>query len=213
MKFVISVYIPASVASLPKLCIRNWGGHSIVRFDAASKLLQIETFAFSHSELLRSICIPSPVLVLHDSYFSSCCGLRQIVFERGSQRRRIESGAFASYHSWHICIPSLVSSIDGSAFIWSPNVQITVEAGDSHFSVVDSFRLDVAGLRLIRDSGARDEVIDVVKIQIVSKYAFTSRVGLIQITDFRRRIGPSQNRRACIWQVLQYQSNSSSGID
>jgi hypothetical protein len=63
-------------------------------------------------------------------------------------------------------------------------VQVTIEAGNTHFSVVDSFLLDAAGIRLIAYFGSSDEVVVGAKVQIVSKHAFTSRAGVIQLLRF-----------------------------
>jgi hypothetical protein len=67
--------------------------HSI-SFESKSRLMRIESNAFSYSSL-QSIVIPNSVEILGSFCFSRCKSLSSISFESNSRLMRIESHAFS----------------------------------------------------------------------------------------------------------------------
>jgi hypothetical protein len=65
-----------------------------VTFESGSRLERIQEWAFYHSGL-KSILIPSSVVVLGKWSFSGCKSLESVAFESGSRLERIEESMFA----------------------------------------------------------------------------------------------------------------------
>jgi hypothetical protein len=86
-----------------------------VTFASGSRLERIEESAFRESGL-KSILIPSSVVVLGKASFRSCNSLESVTFESGSRLERIEESAFYDSGLESIVIPESVTFIDGSAF-------------------------------------------------------------------------------------------------
>jgi hypothetical protein len=87
-----------------------------VTFESGSRLERIEESAF-HGSGLKSIVIPSSVVVLGRSSFYLCKSLESVTFESGSRLERIEESAFHGSGLQSIVIPGRVTFVDGSAFI------------------------------------------------------------------------------------------------
>jgi hypothetical protein len=64
-----------------------------VIFENASRLERIGEYAFQRSGL-KSIEIPSSVVVLGKWCFFQCTSLESVTFERGSRMERIDESAF-----------------------------------------------------------------------------------------------------------------------
>jgi hypothetical protein len=64
-----------------------------VRFESGSRLERIEESAFCLSGL-KSILIPSSVVILGKWSFSVCKSLESVTFESGSRLERIEKSMF-----------------------------------------------------------------------------------------------------------------------
>jgi hypothetical protein len=101
----------------------------VLTFESGSNLERIEKATFRVSRL-RSIVIPSSVLVLSESSFLRCQSLEAVIFESGSKLERIETSAFVESGLKSIEIPSSVivlneSSFEGCAFLES----VTFESG------------------------------------------------------------------------------------
>jgi hypothetical protein len=90
-----------------------------VSFEIGSRLERIEESAFSQSGL-KSIEIPSSVVVLGNSSFSWCESLDSVTFESGSRLERIEGLAFCETKLKSILIPPSVTFVDDSAFVGTP---------------------------------------------------------------------------------------------
>jgi hypothetical protein len=68
--------------------------------------------AFTNCRRLSSICIPSSVVELGESCFTSCQSLSKVTFESGSRLSEIGDQAFAGCWSLSsICIPSSLGNI------------------------------------------------------------------------------------------------------
>jgi hypothetical protein len=64
-----------------------------VTFESGSRLERIEEYAF-HGSGLKSIDIPSSVVVLGKQSFSRCNALESVTFESGSRLERINKSMF-----------------------------------------------------------------------------------------------------------------------
>jgi hypothetical protein len=81
-----------------------------VTFESGSRLERIDEHAFCASGL-QSIVIPSSVVALGKSSFSSCWRLESVVFESGSRLERIDEFAFSgSRASFSFVADSLAAS-------------------------------------------------------------------------------------------------------
>jgi hypothetical protein len=78
-------------------------------------LERIEKSAFSYCGL-KSIVIPSSVIILNESSFSCCESLESVGFESGSRLERIEKSAFARTKLISIALPSSVMGLNESGF-------------------------------------------------------------------------------------------------
>jgi hypothetical protein len=107
-----SVVIPSSVV-LVKAGFLESKWPEFVDFEERSRLEKIESKAFSRSGL-KSIVIPSSVLVLEESCFAHCHCLTQVTFENGSGLRRIEEYAFYGCRVAEIVIPFSVGVLGKS---------------------------------------------------------------------------------------------------
>jgi hypothetical protein len=65
----------------------NWAG--VISFESESKLRRIWTSSFMFSPAFSAICIHSPVQMLCDDCFHGGASLSSLIFESGSQLRRI----------------------------------------------------------------------------------------------------------------------------
>jgi hypothetical protein len=98
-----------------------------VPFESGSRLERIEESAFSVSGL-KSILIPSSVVILGEKSFWSCESLESVTFESGSRAERIEEDAFSRNGLKSILIPGSVTFIDDSAF---PDTPVAEEEKDA----------------------------------------------------------------------------------
>jgi hypothetical protein len=73
---------------------RVWGRVSVVAFERDSLLEGIRDSGFRESGL-KSIVIPSSVVVLGKMCFYGCKSLESVTFESGSRLERIEECAFS----------------------------------------------------------------------------------------------------------------------
>jgi hypothetical protein len=99
-----------------------------VRFESGSRLERIEGSAFSGSRL-KSILIPSSVVVLGKESFSQCKSLESVTFERGSRLERIEERAFSVSRLKSILIPSSVVFLGKGSFGGCSIGSVTFERG------------------------------------------------------------------------------------
>jgi hypothetical protein len=99
-------------------------------------LERIEESAFSASEL-RSIVIPSSVVVLGKGSFSGCRSLESVVFENNSRLELIEEFAFSQSGLQSITIPASVTFIDAAAFVRGSLNFVSISPDSETFHVRD----------------------------------------------------------------------------
>jgi hypothetical protein len=100
------ITIPCDIEILGSSCFASCRSLSSISFESNSRLMRIESNAFSHSSL-QSIVIPSNVEILASSCFYKCESFSSISFESNSRLRRIESQACYGCH-FSIVLPSTV---------------------------------------------------------------------------------------------------------
>jgi hypothetical protein len=100
------ITIPRDIEILGSSCFRECKSFSSISFESNSRVMRIESYAFSESSL-QSIVIPSSVEIFGSSCFQLCESLSSSSFESNSRLKRIESGAFSDCHL-SIVIPSTV---------------------------------------------------------------------------------------------------------
>jgi hypothetical protein len=88
---------------------------SLVAFERVSELNRIADSAFCESGL-KSIVIPSTVIVLGKKSFAECTSLESVTFESGSRLERIEDSAFYDTKLDSIVIPSSVLVVGPESF-------------------------------------------------------------------------------------------------
>jgi hypothetical protein len=109
------IEIGRDVEILGSSCFSSCYSLSSVSFESESRLIRIESSAFSYSSL-ESIIIPRTVEILCSECFSSCKSLSSISFESDSRLTRIESSAFSSSSLQSIIIPRNVEILCSSCF-------------------------------------------------------------------------------------------------
>jgi hypothetical protein len=115
-----------------------------VAFESGSRLERIGDCAFYES-VLKSIVIPSSVVVVGKSSFSCRGSLESVAFESGSRLERIEEAAFAWARSKAIVIPSSVVVLGPWCFRFCESLEsVAFESGS---------RLERVGISLF--SGTR----------------------------------------------------------
>jgi hypothetical protein len=108
-------WISSSIASLPAKCFEKWKSIQLVSFESPSRLIQIESEAFSFSRL-RSIEIPQSVEILRSSCFLWCDLLVSVTFESNSRLIQIGRNAFHRSSLVSIEIPRNVQILGTSCF-------------------------------------------------------------------------------------------------
>jgi hypothetical protein len=100
-----------------------------VTFESGSRLERIEGSAF-HESGLKSILIPSSVVVLGKWSFYQCKSLESVTFESGSRLERIEESTFHESGLKSILIPSSIVVLGKSSFGWCKSLEsVTFESG------------------------------------------------------------------------------------
>jgi hypothetical protein len=128
-----SIEIPSSVVVLGTASF--WLCHSLesVRFESGSRLERIEESAFAGNQFgsnqLKTISIPSSVVVLGKGSFSQCKSLDSVIFE-SSRLERIEASAFYKSGLKSIEIPSSVVVLGRESFSGCKSLEsVTFESG------------------------------------------------------------------------------------
>jgi hypothetical protein len=91
------------------------GWISVVAFERRSSLERIFYSGFRRSGL-KSIVLPSSVVILGQSSFDACISLESVTFESGSRLERIEDAAFYESGLKSIVIPSSVVVLGQCSF-------------------------------------------------------------------------------------------------
>jgi hypothetical protein len=121
------VAIYRDIEILGSSCFSSSRSLSSILFQSNSRLVRIESHAFSFSSL-QSIEIPRNVEILGASCFADCKALLSISFESKSRLKRIETGALQRLFC-SIVIPSTILFIDCDAT--SDPLQISMTDADS----------------------------------------------------------------------------------
>jgi TolB-like protein len=140
-----TIYIPSQIQGLPVIAIGNSAfsdSNSLTIVNIPSSVTDIGSFAFSNCRSLTSVNIPSSVTSIRFSAFSSCRSL--ISANIPSSVTSIENYAF----SWcsrftSINIPSSVTDIGHSAFSGCISlISITVDSRNPTYASVDGILFD-----------------------------------------------------------------------
>jgi hypothetical protein len=138
------VWIGSSVKSFSEVL----GRVSIVAFERDSFLEGICDSEFRGSEL-RSIFIPSSVVVLGKESFFLCKSLESVTFESGSRLERIEESAFQESGLKSILIPSSVVVSGKESFFKCESLEsVTFESG-SRLERIEESTFYQSGLKSI----------------------------------------------------------------
>jgi hypothetical protein len=136
----------AWIRSPVKLCSRIFGRVSVVAFERDSRLESI--FESEFREIgLRSITVPSSVVVLGPSSFQECQSLHWVFFESGSRLERIEESAFYKSGLKSIVIPSSVVVLGKSSFSWCELLLSVVFENDSRLERIEESVFYKSGLK------------------------------------------------------------------
>jgi hypothetical protein len=111
--------VPAYVQVLDNAYVAQFIGVSQavdVTSAPGSRLTRLEAHCFAGMTSLRSICIPSSVVIICSGCFNGCYGLCSVVFEPNSQLRRIEKEAFCCARITSVSIPNSVELLGKRCF-------------------------------------------------------------------------------------------------
>jgi hypothetical protein len=129
-----SIVIPSSVVVLGRSSFFECKSLGFVRFGRDSRLERVEESAFYGNEpppnQLKSIEIPSSVVVLGKWCFHQCQSLESVAFESGSRLKKIGGAAFEGSKLKSIQIPSCVVVLGKRSFSWCKALEsVTFESG------------------------------------------------------------------------------------
>jgi hypothetical protein len=118
--------------------------------------------------------IPREIEVICKGAFGGRDRLSTVEFESDSKLRRIESCAFSFCGSLRsICLPALLTEIDGTSFWYSRISSIEIGEGNRDFQVLGDFLLSFDGRFLVLYFG-RDSVVQIPDgIEVICKDAFS----------------------------------------
>jgi hypothetical protein len=147
-----------------------------VIFESGSRLERIEAYAFSSNSCaqsgLRSIVIPSSLVVLGESSFYGCWNLESVSFESGSRLERIEEGTFEFSGLTSIDIPPSLTFIDGSALSGVSLNSVSVSPDHKRFRLRDCFLEDYDGSTICRYFGVCSSVVVPSSVVVLGKASF-----------------------------------------
>jgi hypothetical protein len=107
--------------------------------------------------------------------------LSAVSFESDSQLRRVESLAFSWSLLKSIVIPRGVTFIDGSAFLHLSDLSVSVEPGDSMFSVDDHFLFNFSQTMIVRYFGSASSVVIPRCVEVLCAWCFASCSSVLEI--------------------------------
>jgi hypothetical protein len=148
-----------------------------VVFEAGLELREIPPYFFGPFGSVESICIPASVEVIrkkafHHHKWNEPC-LKTLTFEAGSKLQRIETLAFFGCSSLKsICLPASVTEIGGGAFCKSGIREISLEAGNRNFVVVDGFLMDFERICVIQYFGCESDLMIPSSVEILRTFSF-----------------------------------------
>jgi hypothetical protein len=144
-------------------------------------LERIENSAFKGIGL-KSIVIPSSVIVLSEWSFGLCESLESVTFESGSQLERIEELAFQSSGLKSIEIPSSISFVAGSAFCGVYLNCVSMSEGAGRFRIDESFLENACGSTIYRYFGYCHSIVIPSSVIVLSKSSFAHCRSLESVT-------------------------------
>jgi hypothetical protein len=102
--------------------------------------------AFADCTALKSISLPSSVEILSRECFSGCTSLDSLIFESGSELKRIEAKAFARCSSLQsICIPQSLNALCKSWALGSSLQTVVFESAASLAALIEGNDADLNG--------------------------------------------------------------------
>jgi hypothetical protein len=159
-------------------CFANCELLQVVCFESLSRLERIEKNAFGFSTL-KSIIIPQSVRIFGSRCFYGCIALLHLVFEDNSRLKRIEKEVFARSGLKSIVLPNTVTFVDGSAFVDTSLVSVSVGIGSSQLIFRNHFLENILNGILIRYFGDSSSIQIDHSITCIGKGCF-SGIGLVE---------------------------------
>ena len=138
----------------------------LFKFEGSCQLQEIGASVFANKTKLERFDVPATVTTIGESAFFNCTNLKTLTFATGSQLQTLGNGCFAQcgfeelslpdnitsigHEAFRECkglkavhISKSVTSIDPSAFKWSPNImEYTVDADNPNFSATHGMLCD-----------------------------------------------------------------------
>ena len=138
----------------------------LFKFEGSCQLQEIGASVFANKTKLERFDVPATVTTIDASAFFNCTNLKTLTFATGSQLQTLGDGCFAQcgfeelslpdnitsigHEAFRECkglktvhISKSVTSIDPSAFKWSPNImEYTVDADNPNFSATHGMLCD-----------------------------------------------------------------------
>jgi len=138
----------------------------LFKFEGSCQLQEIGASVFANKTKLERFDVPATVTTIGESAFFNCTNLKTLTFASGSQLQTLGKGCFAQcgfeelslpdnitsigHEAFRECkglkavhISKSVTSIDPSAFKWSPNImEYTVDADNPNFSATHGMLCD-----------------------------------------------------------------------
>jgi hypothetical protein len=142
-----------------------------VTFENCSRLERIGEYSFFHSGL-RSIEIPSSVVVLGTLSFRECRSLESVTFENGARLERIDESAFRKSGLKSIVIPSSVAFVSDCAFLTDSECSILVSQDNRHFRTRESFLEDICGSKIYRYFRSCFSIVIPSSVVVLCKWSF-----------------------------------------
>jgi hypothetical protein len=155
-----AIVIPASITVLTKESFQNASGVESITFEVRSRLRRLETGTFSLCSSLKSICIAASVEFIGRGCFArtpDSPASISIEFDKASQLREIEPGAFDGCSLSAICIPASVETMTGASLPRGPH-DIMLSPGNEHFGQRRGFLMDLKHHCALRYLGSESKV-------------------------------------------------------
>jgi hypothetical protein len=152
-----SIVIPSSVVDIGTRSLSHCRSLKSVIFGNGSRLERIDVSAFSCMDLacrasrsrLKSIVIPSSVVVLGAWSFAGHRSLEWVRFEARSQLERIEAHAFSETGLRSIVIPSSVILLGNGSFSRCKSLESVIFENGSRLQRIESSPFSECGLKSI----------------------------------------------------------------
>jgi hypothetical protein len=181
--------IPSSMTVLTPDYFAPFSHVELMAFQSHSRVCSLDRGTFRYCTALRSIRIPPSVEVLGGYCFvnptdsSSVSPLEEISFEPGSRLKTIGGHAFDGCLSLtSICLPASVTQFAGAS-LWRCGVRhISIEPGNRHFRITDSFVWDIENRVLVRYLGTDTNIEIPDEIEGIDDSCFSDRESLSTVS-------------------------------